>query len=535
MANMFGTLNISKRGMQAQSFAINTTSHNISNVNTEGFSRQRVNLQASSPQTYAGIGQLGTGVDIASVQRIRDQFLDAQINYETSINGRYESSETVLEQVEMIFLEPSDTGLNNSMTAMWNSWQELANYPEGSNTKTVVVQNTKTFSDNLNHMALQLNTLKQDTVTNIEGRTYNANALISEIQEVSDQIYKLTIKNLSPNDLMDRRDLLVEKLSAIVNINTEYDEFSRIKITEADSGSNRVLLDYNTQIPPTNEMSVIRSVNDLGGGNQEITVTRGGNISKVYTFTVSGSYSDGDIVYADPAEWEAYEAGGVPAPPDPTFTTAHLREGELAGNMSALDKIDEYHKKLDQLAYTIAESINLVHSGGASGQNFFTTSDGSTTFNASNIQVNPTIEGDLSQLNVAQTNGVGDGSRALVIAQIRYASLQLDHATFPAYLAGQYNAGTMKITSDAAGTTFDGYFKDVIAKIGIDSKQAQDGVKSQSTLLLQLTDRRESISGVSIDEEVANLIQFQNSYQANARVITTLTQMLDTLINRMGL
>ncbi|MCG8484440.1 MAG: flagellar hook-associated protein FlgK, partial [Clostridia bacterium] len=269
MANLFGTLNISKKGMMAQSFAINTTSHNISNADTPGFSRQRVHMQASSPYTYSGIGHLGTGVDVVGIERIRDEFLDAQICYEVSINGRYEASQTVLEQVEMIFLEPSDTGLNEYMTAMWDSWEELGNYPEKSNGSTFVAGTSKTFADELNRMSLQLDTLKLDTISTIEGKTYDANQLIHEIQDLSDQIYKLSTKDLSANDLMDRRDLMIEKLSAIVNVNVDYDEFSRVKITEADSGSNIVLLGFNTQEPVTNEMSTIRSVTDLGVNVQE--------------------------------------------------------------------------------------------------------------------------------------------------------------------------------------------------------------------------------------------------------------------------
>lgn len=539
VSNLFGILNVSKQGMKAQSFAINTTSHNISNANTKGFSRQRVNMQATLPYTYPGVGQLGTGVEIDGVQRIRDEFLDSRICYEVSINGKYEAAETVLEQVEVIFLEPSDTGLSNSMKAMWNSWTELSNYPEQSNTKTVTANTSKTFADQLNHMAFQLDTLKADTITTLEGKTYNANRLIEQIQEISDQIYKLSIKELSPNDLLDQRDLMVEELSAIINIDVEYDEFSRMKITEADSGSNRVLLEFNTQSDIPNEMSVIRDIKDVGGGNEEITVVRGGESAKTFTFTVaSGTYSEGEVVYADPNEWEAYEAGGTPPPAEPTLIKVHMREGELAGYNHAIDKINEYHQELDQLAHTIAVSVNMIHSDKGSSIDFFDTSDASATFTAKNIQVNTNIIDDVSKINAAKdilNPKEGDGARALAIAQIRDATLQLNHDDFKTYLEGQYDAGTMEVTSDSAGTTFDGYYKDVIAKLGIDTQQAHEGVDSQATLLLQLKDRRESISGVNIDEEVATLIQFQNSYQANARVITTLTEMLDTLINRMGL
>lgn len=533
MSSIFGIFNTAKRGMQAQTFAIHTTSHNISNANTEGFSRQRANMQASLAYSYVGVGQLGTGVDVTGVQRIRDGFLDAQIWYENSINGRFTSSESVLEQVEMIFLEPSDIGINSALDQLWSGWQQLSKTPEGSTARTVVAQTSSTFADTLNHTSFQLDTLKSDTISLIEGKTYEANKLISQIQEVSDQIYKLEMKDLTPNDLHDRRGVLIDQLSSLVNINTEYDEFSRVRITDADT--NAVILDFHTQDPPSSEMSVIRSAVNDGMGNQMLTVLRGGDITKVETLTVpADTFSDGDIVYAAPDEWDTYEGGGV----EPTLIKANLEEGELAGNVQSLNKVVEYQKELDKLAYSIAEAINFIHSE-LSGIPFFTTKDGLATFTANNIQVNSDILSDPTKIHAGKTfpSSSGDGSRALAIAQLRDATFRMTNSTdFSNYLSdpANYDSDTMTIKDDPAGTTFEGYFKDIVAKIGIDTKQVKNGVENQTILLLQLEQRRESISGVSIDEEVANLVQFQNAYQANARVITTLTDMLDTLINRMA-
>src|SRR5690554_748446 len=126
MSGIFTTFNTAKRGMFGQQHSINTTSHNITNANTEGFSRQRVQLETTPGFSIAGVGRMGTGVQVSTITRIRDAYLDTQIRYEGSIAGQYRARQEVLDQVEMIFLEPSDAGLNTIMGRMWDSWQELS-------------------------------------------------------------------------------------------------------------------------------------------------------------------------------------------------------------------------------------------------------------------------------------------------------------------------------------------------------------------------------------------------------------------------
>lgn len=170
MSGLFQTFNIARTGMYATQNKINNASHNIANAATEGYSRQNVNVSATNPYTLPGIGQIGTGVEIDSITRTRDGYLDSQIRYENSLSGKFESANTVLEQVEIIFLEPSDTGLNTVMNEMWTSWQELSKNPENSNARTITTQNALTFTDTLNHMTNQLETVVKDTISLSESK-----------------------------------------------------------------------------------------------------------------------------------------------------------------------------------------------------------------------------------------------------------------------------------------------------------------------------------------------------------------------------
>lgn len=522
MSGLFATFNVAKRGMQAQQTAINTTSHNIANAATEGYSRQRVNMSTSIPNNLPGIGQVGTGVEIDSITRTRDLFLDAQVRYESAVNGKFESSNTVLEQVEIVFLEPSDTGINTVMNEMWTSWQELSKTPESSNARTVVAQNAMTMADTLNHTTKQLNTIISDTVSLSEAKAYDANTLIDQINTLNDQIYRAQLKGLIPNDLMDERDLQLDNLAEIVNIKTEENRFGSIQITSAETGD--ILLSDNPELLPDYEISVIRAVEPDGAGGYTVTMAKKGDVGEILTFTSATAYEAGDVVFVDPETW---------SDPAPTFVKPTLEEGQLKGQMDAIDSVTKYLDYLDNLAGSLAEAVNTIHQDGANAIDFFVSSDGEP-ISAANIQVNQAILDDAQLINAGfdATSSEGDGSRALAIAQLR-------NGTFPmtelSYYTDHYDAATMTIESTVTGTTFDNYYKDIVAKIGIDAQAAERGVENQGNLLQQLQMRKESVSGVSIDEEVANLIQYQTAYQANARVMSTIQTMLDTLINGMGL
>jgi flagellar hook-associated protein 1 FlgK len=521
MSGLFSTFNVAKQGMQVQQTAINTTSHNIANAATEGFSRQRVNLSTTLPNNLPGIGQVGTGVEIDSITRTRDIFLDAQVRYESSVQGKFESTNTVLEQVEIVFTEPSDTGLNAVMNEMWTSWQELSKSPESSNTRTVVAQNALTMAEAINHNVDQLNNIIDNTVALSESKAYDANTLLNQINNLNDQIYRAKIKGLIPNDLMDQRDLQIDQLADIICVKTEMNEFGSIQITSQETGD--ILLDANPESLPEVEISVIRSSVADGSGNFEITLAKNGDIGEMVTFISTTDYQEGDVVFVDPTSWSG----------TPVMTKPDLQEGQLSGQMEAIDTVENYQDMISDLACSLAEAINTVHSDGGIGIDFFVSSDGNP-ITAENITVNQNIVDDVELINAgyAVSSPEGDGSRALAIAQLRNGNFQMNDLT---QYASNYDSATMTIDSATSGTTFDNFYKDIVAKVGIDAQSAERGVENQGNLLLQLEQRKESISGVSIDEEVANLVQCQTVYQANARVMSTIQEMLDTLLNRMGL
>ena len=434
MSGIFSTFNTANRGLQASQINVDTTSHNIANANTEGYSRQRVELETSYPFNRPGIGQIGTGVDISLITRVRDKFLDTQIRSEKSLEGEYSAEAEMLSQVESLFMEPGESGLNSIMGKMWNAWQELSKNPDSLTLKNIVSQTSQTFTNTVNHLDKGFETLKSNISGIINEKIDSIESMITKINGLNDQISKLQGEKQKPNDLMDKRDLLLDNLSELIDFTT---------IEEAD---------------------------------KTITIKSGDQV-------LTGPLGSTDNLMDK------------------------ISHGAMVGYKNAMDEINSYQEDLNNLVKGISDAINGIHSNG--GLDFFTSSDGGVITGKS-IKVNFDIIKDPSNIN---SNSIGvEEPKALQIAMLRNNLHNID--------------GT--------DITFDNYYKNLISEVGISTNESESMLNNQETMLHQLEQRRESVSGVSMDEEIANLVKFQHSYQANSKVISTLTDMLDTIINRMG-
>ena len=448
MSGLFGTLNTATKGLMAQQTALHTTSHNISNANTKGFSRQRVDLKADLAFTLGGVGQLGTGVRMTGIVRLVDDYVTKQIRTENGTMTKFQAKSEVMEQLEIIFNEPSDTSLNFNLGEMFDSWQELSKNPESLNSKTIVVEKAKTLADTLNHIANQINSLKDDTNSQIEKSVTDLNSIVSNLDTLNKQIFNISVKGHVPNDLLDQRDLMLQDLSAITNFDTSFDKYGRVEVS-------------------------------IGGT------------------PIKGEIKVGDL------------------------ENLNITSGTLKGNKDAVEDLNLQKENLDKFTATMATAINTVH-----GTDFFVNSNSSE-----GIKVSAELQADNSKVNAGkEVDGPeGDGSRALAIARLRNTKID-----FTGNTPLNYNADTMEIENQAGGITIEGAYNNIVTKVGITKEHSDNMVANQEILLDQLILRRESTSGVQIDEEVTNVIKFQKSFEANSKVISVLAEMLDVLINRTG-
>lgn len=480
MAGLFSTFNTANKGLMAQQTALHTVGHNISNANTKGFSRQRVEMKADLPFHLGGVGQLGTGVKIDGVIRVVDPLINKQIRNENSTLNWFQEKSFGLDQLEVVFNEPSTTGLNSSLANMFNSWQELSKNPENLASKTMVIEQTKTLTDNINHMANQIDTLRDGTVDQMEKNALDFNATIDQLNNLNQQIFNIAVKGHPPNDLLDQRDMLLNDLSDITSIDAKFDEYGRVAVDLKGEGGEKIEILSHKSLKPA-KMKIEENVTE---DKKEVTVK---------------------II-------------GVDEEGDPIEINLDVKSGALRGNKEALEQMNERKEDLNDFARTMAEKINEVHKD-AGGEDIYTIKDGADNFNANNIRANPAILKEPGKIVAGATSDSpdGDGSTALKIANLRSEKIK-------------FGEGTDKEKE----TTILGAYMDMVTKVGISKEHADKMIANQDALLGQLEYRRESVSGVSIDEEITNLIKYQSAYQANARVISTISEMLDTLINRTG-
>lgn len=521
MSGLFGSFNVAVKGMNASQTALHTTGHNISNANTEGFNRQRVEVKADTPYTLAGVGQLGTGVRIQSVVRMVDEFVDLQIRSENSIYAQYEAQYDTIGQIEMVFNEPSNTGLNFAMGEMFNAWQELSKNPESLNAKSIVVEKSKAFADSLNHMANRADQLKEDVIGNIGKNVFDVNSLVTKLNTVNDQIANIQVKGQSPNDLMDTRDQILKDLSSLSDISATFDKWGRASVSIGGQPITRIYGESTSSLENGKMLSSISAVVP-NGEMVDVHVQVGGDSSQVKTITMTKeeaeSYQPGTpVFFENSVEGETLTTGNL--------SPAKIKAGAIGGNVNSLKEIDQRIEDLSQFAKGVQYAFNAVHNPENKGVDFFT-GDSSLNFAVnSDILKN---EG-LVATGENAASPAGDGSRALILANLRNTKIDFKDLT-----KNTYDDGTKKFTTTGTPSTMEGAYGDIVIKVGVKTEQASNMVDNQTAVLSQLYNRRESVSGVSIDEEVTNLLKYQRSYEANSRVINTINEMLDTLINRTG-
>ncbi|MDN3956539.1 flagellar hook-associated protein FlgK [Sporolactobacillus laevolacticus] len=527
MIPIFSSLDMMQRALQVTQTAIQTTGHNISNANTDGYSRQRVNLTTWLPYPGIGInaargaGQIGTGVNDDAIVRIRDQFVDLQVRDNSNQNGYWNSLSDAYSQMEDIINEPTDTGISSELDGFWQSLQDLAGNSGTSGTGTVVLQKGSAVADTFNYIALSLGKVQNNLNQQITENTKLVNNYADQINALNTEINKQEANGLLANDLYDERDALTDKLAQLVNI----------KVTKVPSGGN--------PSPLAEGKYTIEMVDQNGASfSPAATLVDGAALTNNHLKSVinGAGTSSPDVKVSMVKSDDTALTGQNPLT---GFS------GKLQGLIDAYTKdYPEVLKSLDNMASTLANEFNAVYqktAGYDSGKGLFFLGDASGTVNAANIHVNSNLTGSDVKANglktdtdgnlVLDTNGnpiplpSGDNSGASALADVIATNLYpIDDPDDP---SDPSDPVSEKMTLKS-------YLQSLIGQIGVNAQSADQFTSNSGTMLAAAQNRRSSISGVSLDEELTNLIQFQHSYGAAAKVVTTLDTLLDTLINKMG-
>jgi flagellar hook-associated protein 1 len=441
----FAGIQTSLRGLLAQQRSLDVTSHNIANASTVGYTRQEATLAATqamnvSAGNMANGGQLGTGVDVQSYRRVRDQFLDLQYRAQNMQLGEQTGRSDALKDVELSFSEPGDNGIQNALGKFFSAWSDLSNSADSGAAKQAVIDQARQLSSQINDLQGNLAAARQsaaDEYTQTAGAGGQINQIASDLASTLNAIRNAEKTGAQPNDLYDRRDLLLDQLSTMGQVSA-------------------------TQSP---------------GGNMDISL---GGVTIVDSDDTTGTAS--------------VPAGSFPL----TFTTSPGGKlGALLDMQSATGPIASYQTDLAAFAQSLATSVNSVY--GTTGTNFFTYGTGSNGL--------PQISLNEPAISVTTLQGGTSGPADNTIAR-GVAALQ---------------------NGDA-----DSRYRQLVTRMGNEVSSAARGEATAQVLTDNVKDRRDSVSGVSLDEEMTNIIRFQRAYQASARAMSTTDEMLDTLINRAG-
>lgn len=503
MSSTFSGLELSRRALSSQQAALNITGHNIANSNTQGYTRQIGNLTSTTPDTISISGRnlsLGSGVTLDTITRARDGFVDRQFRGETSKQQYWAAKQDSLTKVEDILNEPSDNSLSNDMNQFWVAWSDLSKSPENSGARSVVKERALTLIDSFHAISTQISDRQNDLDSQVNVQINQINVYANQIKDLNDQIKRAEVAGDNPNDLRDSRDNLVDGLSKIVSV--------RVTETRDPNFTDRQVNSYKVEIGDESKPQTL--VND-GQVNQLVG-------EKNQTGIGTGTAQN----YITTVKW----AGGT-----------LLKLGQNMGTLQANIEIrDDYLTglmgKYDKLAAGIVTAVNELHKKSLDpsdpsdkGTNFFHDPiDGPTDdpaddvplakVTASNIQLSADIIADINKIVTGRLGEAGDGSIATKISS----------------LSSGWSEGS-SIDKTAYGTSLGDFYGATVAQLGVDVQQANRMKAGEDVLVTNVTNQRESFSGVSLDEEMTNLIKFQKSYSAAARMVTMMDDMLSTLMS----
>ena len=308
MSGLLSTLNTAKSGMNVSQVAIQTTSHNISNINTPGYSRQRINQSASSPYSMPGknsnfgAGQIGTGAQIDNVTRIRNSFYDYQYRSESHQYGNTSVKYEYFKNIEGIFNEPSDTAISSSLNSFFNSWSELSKDPQSSGVKSVVIENGKYLSNSINSAFKRLESLEEGLDKQSEYIMDEVNSMLSQLDKLEKNIKIIQGSGKSPNDFLDQRDQLLDNLSFKLNIN---DKDVKATLKKAYDANGKVTLDDLTKsgVKISGELegtlSMKQEINKYKDGLKQLSNTITSNVNKAAGQEIFKA-KDGELISINP-------------------------------------------------------------------------------------------------------------------------------------------------------------------------------------------------------------------------------------------
>lgn len=479
MSSTFRGLGIGISGVFAQQRALDVTGHNISNVNTPGYTRQIISHQSTFSQNIGRSGngrilQIGMGVDVQTIKQYRDELLDKKLRKGNTELGYWESRLAGIEELETVLGDTSEEGLQTVMDNFWNAWEQLSKPTGGIVARSLVKENAIALVETVKTMDGLLTSYRRSKDKEIIENINQVNQIAKRISELNLEIKKIESHGTTANDYRDERNNLVLELS------------KKAKIQVIEGSTFNIALEGRLLVED-NRYEEIAAIPDASNNG----------FAKL--------------------SWKS------------TKEAVNISGGSIKSMFDARDEIVKgYRDKLDELVKGVANEVNAIHFSGYGVKDsthryfFINKQDGSAVgINLSNIEFNPELN-EFDNIAAAEEAGNYEDNRiAIKIAELRSSDA--------------FSADGYETDFNLRKYNFDEFFRNIITDLGNMGNEAQTATDAQKLLIDQIEFRRQSVSAVSLDEEMSNLIRFEHSYNAAARIVNAMDEMLDIMINKMGL
>ncbi len=461
MAGISGVLSIASRALWASQMGVEVTSHNIANMNTEGYIRQSLVLAPEVPIQSAGLF-LGTGVQVADISAVQDRYLNYQMYVATSLLGFRNAESDGLTTLQEIFNESDEVGLSVDLGDFFASWQDLSANPENEAPRVGVVGAARVVVNQFHLMNERLRDVQSSANSAVKEYVAQINNLARQIAELNDKVAAIEVSGQSAGDFRATRTQRMKELAELVDFHT----------FEDGRGQATIILAGGSPLVESNTVGSLQLQGNIDGFYDVHFVSAGGQSNDI-TSGISGGKLGGALVTRD----------------------THAR--------NLIDRLDE-------MAYEFANAVNAQHAAGfglngSTGLDFFAPL-ASATDASRLIEIDPLITADSNNIAASASGSPGDNQNAIAIAAIENALI--------------FNGGTW---------TFQDNFSSIVGEIGVDAQAAVRDVSHQQNMTNQIVNLRESLVGVSIEEEMSNLMKYQFAYQASSRLFTVVDEMLQTL------
>ncbi|MFZ5647477.1 MAG: flagellar hook-associated protein FlgK [Bacillota bacterium] len=480
MPGTFFSLEIGRRSIQAHQRALDVTGHNLANASNEGYTRQEAVFTQTDPYTTPDLnspgspGQLGTGIETGGIRRIRDEYLDPQLRRSNADRYYWEDQIGILKRVEASFAEPASSGIGDQMVEFFKGWQNLNNNPQDPGVKASVkemgIQLASLLTYTYNQLTdLQETVIKPGTLPEVDGgqlkdQVARVNDLFVQVQNLTNDIMRIYRIGQQPNDLLDKRDLLLDELS----------KFGPLTVTHKSSNGK-----------PTGEITMTflgAAITTVPRMNTTFSLKINNQEGPEYGHVELHEASLGRVIDLT-AEMDNFQKGG-----------------SLLGLEKARQSIISFKTALNDIAVNIKDKIKSKNSTPPPAA-------------IADFYMGALATGDFTVNNAITSNpDVIDGTKAASIAGIRKENMD--------------SSRNYTVEESYALLTTD---------VGNKAKGSDGMAASQQAIQEQMYSIRESVSGVSVDEELTKMVQYQYGFQASARVVSMVDELLDVIINRMAI